>query len=174
MSKSKIGGTDFAHASLCLNDLRGVNCIPLTPGDWQKLTEELKKIIPEGKSLSDLLKRLKEAAKRIKTNFKNVGDAKNVLSHHPLICGEFPVQNINEPDYRRELTQFLLILACKDKYIEQGIARRISSLTGGDKKILPALAKKLVESDKAVQQLSKDVLEKLKKIAEKAQEEKSR
>ena len=152
LSKSKIGGTDFAHASLCLSDLREVNCTPMTPGDWQKLEEKLKKTIPEGKRLNELLKRLKKASQRNKTKFKDVVDAKNVLSHHPLICGEFHVQNINEPDYYCKLTQFLFSPYCNNKYIAQSIARRVIS-------------------HKA--ELPQDVLDKFKKITEKAQEEKN-
>jgi hypothetical protein len=172
LRKSKIGGTDFNEASLDLSDLREVNCTPLTPDDWQKLTEELKKTIPEGNRRSFALQRLEKAEKRKKTTFPPVKNAKNVLYNHPNSCHEWPVTYLAQSDYDRELTQFLFDLACTNKYMAKGIAPRVYALSRNEpeRTIWPKLAKKLVDSDcEAVQQLPKDTLEELKKTATKAQ-----
>ena len=150
----------------------------LTPDHWQKLREGLKETVPEGEYRTHALERLGKAEKRVKTTFSLVTYAKNVLSDDPLICGELPVQIINESDYDRELTQFLFNLACRNKYLAQGIAGRVSSWVNSpidrERTIWPTLAKKLLDSDsKAVQQLPQDVLAELKKVAEKAQKDKN-
>ena len=172
LRRSRIGGTDFRAASVHLSDLRGVDCTPLTSEDWQELREEVEKTVPKGELRSDALKRLEEAEKRVRTTFPAVENAKNVLYDHPEGCHEWPVPYLNGSDYDRELAQSLFNLACSNKYVAQGIARRVtysSSIIGPERTIWPNLAKKLVESDcKAVQQLPKDVLERLEKVAKKA------
>jgi hypothetical protein len=160
-------------ASLHLSDLRKVNCTPLTPGHVQKLREELEKTVPKGNSRIAALMQLENVALRKKTTFPTVENAKNVLYNHPKSCYEWPVPDLDRSDYDRKLTQFLFDLACTNKYVAKGIAHRVFS---GDpeKTIWPTLAKKLLDSDsKAVQQLPQDLLANLKKVAEKAQEEKN-
>ena len=169
---AKIGGADFTAADLDLSNLLYIDCKILGHDKWKAIREYVSSSVPKGMSQTQALKRLPDVMQEEDTKLPDATEVKDIMYDGAQNCSEWNVQTLSETMYVEKLVPLLVNLSCNDNYVVEGVLRNFL-WRKKESVIASQLAKALIGSGcEAVQQLPKDELEELKKLAAMEPEEK--